>query len=90
VHEGLQLSRDVPVVDKAVFLDLEFWIKTFKIAGVIVSDSLSQNQILRPGRSADRVGLYETHLLQRCLKRDRLRKVSRNSKAPQILERDRQ
>ena len=90
VHERLQRASDVAVVDEEVLFDVERGVATFKIAGVIVCDAMSQDQILCACRGANGIGLHETHLLERAIECGRFGKVPRDSVTAQVVQSDRQ
>ena len=74
MHQRVQRSCDVAVVNEKIFLNVEFWVETFKIAGMIVFDPMSQDQILRARRRPDRIRLHETQALQGLIERGRFGK----------------
>jgi len=64
--------------------DVELGVVTLKVADMVVSDAMAQNQVLCAGGCADGVGLNKTEslkgLLQRCCREDGLV----NGKAAQV------
>jgi hypothetical protein len=49
---------------------------------------MTQRQILRPGRRADRIGLHETKPADRASQRGGLEQRPRNGITPQMIQRD--
>src|SRR5215216_4477223 len=88
MHQRLQRSRDVAVVDEEVLFDVECRIASFEIAGAIVSDAMPQDQMLCARRRPNRIGLHETHLLESTFECSGLREIPCDGVAPQIVERD--
>src|SRR5580698_4429262 len=85
MHQRLHLARHKSVIDEKIFLDPELRVAAVEVAIAIVFHPMTQNQILRPRGSADRVGLYKSHLVQRPLQRGRRKKTTRHREAPQII-----
>ena len=67
MHQRLQRSCDVTVVDEEVFFNIECWIASLEITGAIVLDTMSQDQILRTRRRPNRISLHESGLLERAI-----------------------
>src|ERR1700690_3099437 len=65
MHECLHLARDKTVVDEEIFFDVGLRVASFQVAGAIAFDPVTQDEVLRPRGSANRIRLYETHLVQR-------------------------
>src|SRR5689334_16314497 len=86
VHQRLQSRRDVTVIDKEIFCDVERRITPLEIAGAIVPYAVPQYQILRPRRRTNRIGLHKPHLLQGPIQRSCLGKVPRDGIAPQLVK----
>ena len=82
-------ARDVAVVNEKVFFDVECCVAAFEISGAIVFDTMPQDQILCACRRTNRIGLHETQLLQGAIECGGFGKVSRDSKASQVIESDR-
>src|SRR4029077_8978040 len=59
MHQRLYGLRDEAVNDKEVFLDAEFLVAAFEVAGTVILDSMAQHKVLSAGRRADRVGLHK-------------------------------
>ena len=90
VHQRLQSTRDITVVHKEIFFNIELRITTLEIARVIILHTMSQYQILRACRRPNRIGLYKPHLLKGAIKCGWLGKIPRDGIPPQVIERDRQ
>src|ERR1041384_1294287 len=88
MHQRLQRSRDVAVVDEEVLFDVECWIASLEIAGAIVFDTMPQDQILRARGRPTRIGLREAHLLERSIECSGLWEIPCDRVAPQIVESD--
>ena len=88
MHQRLQGSGHEPVDDEDVLFDIECWVAAFKVPGMIIRDSMTQDQILSARRRPDWIGLHETHALERAFQRNGLAEVSRDGKAPQVIESD--
>src|ERR1051325_9906860 len=88
VHQRLQRPGDICAVDEGVFLDVELRIATLKIAGAIVFDTMSQNEILSPCGRANRISLHKPHLLEGAIECSWLREIPRDGVAWQVIERD--
>lgn len=65
MHQGLQISCDVSVVDEAVFFYFEIRITPFKVSSVIIPDAMSENKVLRSGGCSNGVSLDKRQLFQR-------------------------
>ena len=89
MHERLQRSRHEAVVDEKVFRNAELGVAAFEIACAVIFHSMAQDQVLRTGGCADRVGLHETQLLQSPLQGRWREKRLGNGKAAQGVEVDR-
>src|ERR1044072_1364230 len=88
MHQRLQRTCYIPVVDEEVLFDVELWIETFQITRMIIFPSMAQRQVLRARRSADRISLYKPHPLKSLIKRGWLGKVACDRKPSQIIKRD--
>jgi len=64
MHQPLHRFGHEAVVDEEVFFNSELCILPFKVSGTLVFDAMAQDQILRAGRGADRIRLYEAERLQ--------------------------
>src|SRR5579872_894836 len=76
MHQRLQLARHESVIDEKVFLDSEpaptkTPVTPLQVAGPIVFHPMPQDQILRPRRSTNRIGLHKFHPVQCPLERSR-------------------
>src|SRR6478735_7656149 len=69
VHQRADLARQEAVVDEEVLLDVEPRIAPRQIAGAVAGDAVTQRQVLRPGRGANRVGLDEAEPRDRAWQR---------------------
>src|SRR6185295_4786000 len=87
MHQRLYRARDEAVVDEEVFLDIERGVSAFQIAGPVILDAMSERQVLRARRRADRVGLYEAERPQRTRQRRRREKAAGDGEPSQIGER---
>jgi len=76
------------VVHEEAFVEVEPRIAPLEIAGAILSDAMAKRQVLRPRRSADRIGLDESQFLNRARKRRRAEEAARDRVSPEILEID--
>jgi hypothetical protein len=65
MHQCLQPSGYVTVVDEEVFFDVECFVTALKITGVIVFNSMPQDQILRARGCTNWVCLNETNSVKR-------------------------
>ena len=88
MHQRLQSTRDVTVVHKEVFFNVELRIATLQITGVIVLYPMPQYQILSPRRRPYRIGLQKTHLLKGAIQCSWPGKIPRDAVPPQVIERD--
>jgi hypothetical protein len=66
---ALQGSGYEAIVDEKVFLDAEFRVVALKIAVTVILHTMAQDQVLRAGWRADRIGLHKTKSVQRALQR---------------------
>jgi len=87
MHQRQVPARQEAVVDEAVFLDRQPCVAALQIARVIAGDAMAQDQVLRPRRSADRIGLHEAEPVDRAAERGRLEERARDRVAAQIVER---
>ena len=69
MHQRLQFARNESVVDEKVFLNSEFAIAQFKIAGMVILHTMPQDQVLCSRRRTDRIRLHEFHPMQRAFER---------------------
>ena len=53
------IGRQKAVVDEVLLVDGELRVARIEVTGPVVENALPQDQILRPGRRANRVRLYE-------------------------------
>jgi len=88
MHQRLQLAGDEAVGDEEVFLDAELGIAPFEIAGVIALHAMAEDQVLRPRRGSNRVGLHEPHAVKRACQRGRREQRAGDGKSPKLVERD--
>src|ERR1051325_11577685 len=88
MHQRLQRAGDITVVNEEVFLHVELRIATLEIAGAIVFDTMSQNEILSPCRRANRISLHKPHLLEGAIQCSWLREIPRDGVSWQVIERD--
>src|SRR6185503_7264617 len=88
MHQRLQGSRDITVVDEKIFFNVERRIATLEIAGVIRLDAMTQYQVLGPCGSANRIGLYEAHLFERTAQCCWSGKVSGDRESSQVVDVD--
>jgi hypothetical protein len=86
VHQRLQRSGHEAVIDEDVFLDAELAIPPFEIAGSVVLHTMTQHQVLSPGRCADRVGLDETQPIESALQRRGRKEALGDGETPQVID----
>ena len=89
VHQRMVLAADEAVVDEEVFFDGQPRVAPLEVAGAVVFDAVSQRQVLRARRSADRVGLHEAELADRTLQCGGREQAACDGVAAQIGEGDR-
>ena len=65
VQERAQAAGDEAVRVEHVLVDVEGLVLPVEIAGPVAGHPLPQDQVLRPGRRADRVGLHKLQFRQR-------------------------
>ena len=92
MHQDLQLARDESVIDEEIFFHAQRAfsqprIAPLQIARAVALHALPQNQILRPGRRADRIRLNEFHAVQRPPQRGGRKQALSNGHAAQIIKR---
>src|SRR5215468_2697214 len=88
MHQRLEPPRDEPVGQEEVLLEVELAIAAVEIAHAVVTHPMPQDEVLRPGRRTDRVGLDETHALEGPLERSRGEERPRGRMPPQVVETD--
>src|SRR5882672_7377287 len=59
MHQRMYRTRHETVVDKEIFLDAEFRVAAFEIAGAVILDAMPQYQVLSARRRANRISLHE-------------------------------
>src|SRR5450631_4021071 len=64
MHERLQSPGHKTVVDEEIFVDAELCVAAFEIAGAVVLDAMTQDQVLSACRSANGIGLYKPHAME--------------------------
>ena len=89
MHQRVERPRDEPVDKKEILFDIERRVQTFEVARAVVFNAVAQCEILRASRRADRVGLNEAHAIECASQRRGLEQASSDSKATQVVERDR-
>src|ERR1700733_10953351 len=89
MHQRLQLARYESVVDEEVFVDVEFGVAALQISRAIAFDAMTQDQVLRASRRANRIGLHESHMVKSTFQRGRRQQTTHDRKAPQVVEGDR-
>ena len=89
MHQRLQRSCDIAVVDKEILFDIERRVAAFEITGTIIFNAMPQDQILRAGGSTNRIGLHEAHALQGAIECCRFREIPRDRESPQVVDSDR-
>src|ERR1035438_71177 len=67
MHVRLQSPGHETVVDKEIFVDAELCVATFEIAGAVILDAMTQDQVLSARWSANGIGLDETHAMESTL-----------------------
>jgi hypothetical protein len=88
MHQRLYGLRDEAVNDKEIFLDAEFLVAAFEVAGPVILDSMAQHKVLSAGRRADRVGLHKAQPMEGEFQRSRCEETAGDGKAPQVVESD--
>src|SRR5579871_932231 len=88
MHQLTNLSRDESVVDEEIFLYTKLCISSFQVSGAVIVDSMTQHQVLCPGRRANWIGLYKPHPMQSALQRRGTKQALRNGEPPQVIESD--
>ena len=89
MHERVRRARQEAVIDEEIFFDEQARIAPLKIAGAVVAHAVAQDQILRAGGRADRVGLHKAQTIDRARQRDRCKERARHRIAAQVGKRDR-
>src|SRR5215218_5176217 len=85
MHQRLHGSRDVPVIHEKIFFDIERCIATLEIAGMIRLNTMTEDQVLGPCRSANRIRLYKAHLLKSTVECRWSRKISGDRESSQVV-----
>ena len=65
MHQRVKRSRDEPVIDEHVLLDVERRVQPLEVARSIAVDARPERQILRARRRANRIGLDESKRVDR-------------------------
>ena len=86
VLPGVQPARDEAVVDENVFLHVQRAIEPLEIASGVPADAVAQDEVLRPRRRADRIGLDETEAIDRALQRRWREEAARDGVATKVIE----
>src|SRR3954452_16371152 len=86
VHQLVHRSRHKTVIDEKVFFNSELCVARFEIAGAIIIDALTKNQILSARWCTNWIGLHKSHAGKCALQRNRIGKVSRDCEATEIFE----
>src|SRR5580704_16119924 len=89
MHQRLQFARNEAVIDEEVFVDVELGVSSLQISCAIALNAMTQDQVLRTSRRANRIGLHESHVVKSAFKRGRRKQTTRDRKAPQVVEGDR-
>ena len=82
MNERLNRSCHEPVHDEEVFLNVQFRIEPFEIAGVIILCAVAQYKVLRTRGRTDRIGLDKAHSLEDAFQCSRLEKTAGNCITP--------
>src|SRR5262249_51549523 len=86
MHQLLNGTGDKSVVDEEILVHVQFGVATFQIPGAIIRYAMAQNQILRPSRRANRVGLHKAEFLERGLQTDGSKQALPHRRAAQIVK----
>jgi hypothetical protein len=89
MQECVDLRRQEAVVDEDIFLSAQRGVPAFQIARPIVFHPMTEDQILRASRSADRIGLNEPEPIDGAPERGGWKETARDGEAAQIVERRR-
>jgi hypothetical protein len=90
MHQHLQFPSHKPIIDEEVFFDLKARIVPLQIAGVIISNPVPQDQVLRSRGRPDGISLHKADAVQRSLQSRRFRQAADHGKASQVFDGDRQ
>jgi len=89
MHQRLKRPGHETVVDEEIFIDAQLRIATFEIASMVILHAMAQNQVLRAGWSANRIGLYKAHPMERALERSWWKQTPGDRMPPQVVNGDR-
>src|SRR5579872_3831310 len=89
MHQRRDRLRDEAINQKEVFLDVECRIVAFEVAGTVVLDAMTQDEVLRPRGCTDGIGLYEAKFLDGALQSNGFEETPSDGKAAHVVERDR-
>src|SRR5579872_678756 len=67
MHQRRERPCDEAVNQKKVLLNVEFRVVAFKVAGMVVLDAMTQDEVLRPRGCTDGIGLHEAKFLDGAL-----------------------
>src|SRR5208283_2146449 len=76
MHQRLDVVSHESIVDEEIFRDAELRVVPLEVSRAVVFDPMAQGQILRPRRRANRIRLYEAHLVHRPSKRGGLEQTA--------------
>lgn len=85
MHQYLMCARKVAIVYEEILFNIQRWIASLKIACTIVFYAMSQYQILRTRRGANRVSLHEPQFFDGASERGRCKKGSGDGIASQVV-----
>ena len=88
VHQVMVRARQEAVVDEEVFFDRQLRIAAFEVAGAVAGHAVTQGEVLRARRGADRIGLHEAEFIDRTRERGRLEQRAGHGMAAQVVEGD--
>ena len=81
MHQRLERCGHEAIVDEEILFYSQGRVAAFQIACAVVPDAVSQGQILRTGRRANRIGLHEPEPVQRTPERRRLEQTAADGKS---------
>ena len=89
MHQRLKSSGHETVVDEEILIDAELHVAAFEVAGTVILHAMAQDQVLRAGGSADRIGLHKAQPMEGALQRGWREEAPGDRKAPQLVDGDR-
>ena len=86
MHQRVKRSRDEPVIDEDILLDVERRVQPLEVARPVALDAQPERQILRARRRANRIGLHESKRVDRACEGCGPAETAGDGHAPKIVE----